>query len=868
MDRKGSLVPRSRNGIMATQGRPPNALERSAGAVRSFPSHSGAARSGGLRVSPGNFDPGYHGATPYTRSEPVDIIFDSDFAKFDKTTGTYRCSVPSTFRGQRVDIVQLSSCSLDINSPNSGDMQGDGEETAETNTESKDMDDTAVDDVENGVKFLPQRVVPPTLYMQREVRYFSTSGNTISRLRPLFGGSIKVHNTESRMCYKINFPNEYIIGEIQMQDNTATVKTGKFRCLASDTNYLESHHLVEYDMKYRIAEIVGLPSGFVLADPSTVPAEFISTLGTHDPSCSPGSTVTQVETQKNTLLIRFASVPSTSDKYRVILRIKAFNGHAEVCTRINSILGEASGVEFSYSGRNGRYSVGPERVFIPDNQEKTEAGSLFGRTVCECLGIDAGQRGGPDMKTHIPPTIRMDRVILSQGAAPIAYTLQSGMHLSSEIRKVYGRMDGRMGTLAPSLTLQYMGTNALPDNKQISIGSVPFRDPHSLAKKIEYELELQTSNMGWKVTYDASAQRIQILSPDGRPFQVIQSVRSTSGIVPSTPHATFMIGAHVNPLLPIGLLPFGSSAFRGLPLRNAPDPRLGIMHLYQEHAELRESTVAVVTEKVPIQVTKATDYYGINTNQWVEIETDLTSSGSSHAFSRGDVVEAFDQDGKLIRTRFIVAQDAVEKIYLYPMDRTQFTELKAVGAGSSNDISSKIKYIRHQVMDDPNRYSDCLTSTGTNIFINESDMGRPGPSPEDTPQPILSFSSRSLGAAIPIGIQVALNRSPNMTRHSCSPDVETVYVRLCHSNVCTNKVPSLPNDLGRASGILGRITNSAGLKMDRSLSGSASFPGGTRLPPELEFQFLDQAGQVIRSGLKKWSLSLTIPNVTLNLDRA
>ena len=63
-----------------------------------------------------------------------------------------------------------------------------------------------------------------------------------------------------------------------------------------------------------------------------------------------------------------------------------------------------------------------------------------------------------------------------------------------------------------------------------------------------------------------------------------------------------------------------------------------------------------------------------------------------------------------------------------------------------------------------------------------------------------------------------------MTRHSCSPD-ETVYVRLCHSNVCTNKVPSLPNDLGRASGILGRITNSAGLRMDRSLSGSASFPG-------------------------------------------
>ena len=151
------------------------------------------------------------------RSEPVDIIFDSDFAKFDKSTGTYKCSVPSTFRGQRVDIVQLSSCSLDINSPNSDEIQGDGEETAATDTPGADSNDEIVDDIENGVQVMPERVAPPTLYFEREVRYFerSNTGSSLYRLRPLFGGCLTVHNRQNRRSYNIFFPKEYIIGTLK-----------------------------------------------------------------------------------------------------------------------------------------------------------------------------------------------------------------------------------------------------------------------------------------------------------------------------------------------------------------------------------------------------------------------------------------------------------------------------------------------------------------------------------------------------------------------------------------------------------------------------------------------------------------------------
>lgn len=843
MDRKGDRGSAQRSRALQPRRRPPNALERSAVSGRAFASHAATARGG----SSASFDPGYHGASPYMRSEPVDIIFDSDFAKFDKSTGTYKCSVPSTFRGQRVDIVQLSSCSLDINSPNSDEIQGDGEETAATDTPGADSNDEIVDDIENGVQVMPERVAPPTLYFEREVRYFerSNTGSSLYRLRPLFGGCLTVHNRQNRRSYNIFFPKEYIIGSIE-RDTTDTSK-GIFSCLSGNLSDSEKHQLTEYDIKNRILNIQGLPSsGWTLAS-----AWQSGTENWGDQKDSNNNLILG-----NQLKIPFQNTSATTDKYIVCVHLRPFRGHSEVCTRINAALSSISaGIFFQYSGRNGRYTVGPEQVFIPDTQLREDGGSLFGKSVCDCLGIVAGQSGGPDLKTSIPPTIRSTRVIIAQGAAPIAYALQSGDHLRSEIRKVYGRLDGRMGIDNATLTVRHLsstqpdGSNASDIN--IDLGTIPFKNAESMAVKIQSLLEAGAGSdyKGWTSAYDSNSKRVQIKSPGGSiPFQIVGMIRTGSVATSSTSQGTFMVGAQVNPLLPRGYLPFGSGTFRGLPLRSPLDPRFGVMHLYQEHAELRESTVAVVTGKVPIPVSTVTNN-SIENSVLQQIDF-----GVSAPFNRGDLVEAFDEKGKLIDTRYIVAKDTDTKVTLLPL--------------SILSSPPTIKFIRQLVVDDSNRYNSCITSHGTSIFVNESDRGRPGPSLEDTPQPVLSFSARSLGAAVPIGIQVALNRSPNMTRHSCSPDVETVYVRLCHSNVCTNKVPSLPNDLGRASGILGRITNSAGLRMDRSLSGSASFPGGTRLPPELEFQFLDQSGQIIRSGLKRWSLSLTIPNVTLNLDRA
>ena len=105
------------------------------------------------------------------------------------------------------------------------------------------------------------------------------------------------------------------------------------------------------------------------------------------------------------------------------------------------------------------------------------------------------------------------------------------------------------------------------------------------------------------------------------------------------------------------------------------------------------------------------------------------------------------------------------------------------------------------------------------------DMGKPGPDSADVPQPIVAFGTHRLGSVAQLGVNVAIDRSPNMHRHSCSPDVDVVYVRLVHNNIFTNKVPSLPSEVGRASGILGRITHhNSKLAMDRSQSGSAKFP--------------------------------------------
>ena len=288
------------------------------------------------------------------------------------------------------------------------------------------------------------------------------------------------------------------------------------------------------------------------------------------------------------------------------VHLRPFRGHSE-CARINAALSSISaGIFFQYSGRNGRYTVGPEQVFIPDTQLREDGGSLFGKSVCDCLGIVAGQSGGPDLKDIHTPDHSIDACNYCTGRGPNRVRFTERGSSPSEIRKVYGRLDGRMGIDNATLTVRHLsstqpdGSNASDIN--IDLGTIPFKNAESMAVKIQSLLEAGAGSdyKGWTSAYDSNSKRVQIKSPGGSiPFQIVGMIRTGSVATSSTSQGTFMVGAQVNPLLPRGYLPFGSGTFRGLPLRSPLDPRFGVMHLYQEHAELRNLQLPLLRVKSP-----------------------------------------------------------------------------------------------------------------------------------------------------------------------------------------------------------------------------------------------------------------------------
>lgn len=823
---------------------------------------------------------GYHGASAYVRGEPVDIIFDSDFSRFDRQSGIYRCQVPTSFRGQRIDAIQLSACSLDINNPNSNPSEDSG--TTPGSADAKSGSRAGVEgDLAGGSGILP---TPPRLYMERMVSY-STGSSQYNR--PIFDGYIRLHNRSEREAHTIQFPAEYMFFRVQNHNDNklqivsvvapqaapGAASTGSHASSAAESMVVAPHGMTDYDIKYRLMRVLHGMDSTLSIDDSKWPPKRVS-----------GATSTTLSIQLNV-----QSSTTVAANTLVALQLRPFNGYAEVSTRINECLkgvryihttdgppsnGTDYGIYVNYSTQSGLFSVGPpDVVYIPDGQPPSGR-AMCGLTVCQCLGLQSGTDG----KEMSPPPqiVRRSVVTIAEGNAPIAYALQSGQHLANAIRNAYARTDPRLvaSGVSPSVAVMTVAGTRL----KASLGTDPFRSVGQMCAKVAYELKEADSNpTDWTVKADPAQHERSVMTVGTSSGDVMFQVLGTSITLPpgslagteiSTESGLRMLGL-MNGVLLANDLPagsatatsFGSRSARGVPVLQGADPRFGTVHLFQPDRELRESTVGAVTGRPPVMVRAGTTPARSSELITVQFAISHNSSGTAtsvgHPFHAGDLLEAFHTNGTILSTRFLV------------VDESSVCSLLPLNQISVPSSLSDIKSFRRITYDDERLYTDVTMTQTTNIFVHEHDMGTPGPDSADVPQPVVAFGTRRLGDVAQLGVNVAMNRSPNMHRHSCSPDVDVVYVRLVHSNIYTNKVPSLPSEVGRASGILGRITHhNSQLAMDRSQSGSASFPGGTRLPSELQFQFLDQAGQVIRSGLKKWSLTCTIPNRTLNLDRA
>lgn len=830
--------------------------------VRDYPSFS---LNAGRIAFPGQVvETGYHGASHYIRGEPVDLIFDSDFSRFDRQSGVYSCQVPTSFRGKRIDAIQLSACSLDINNPNSNPSEDSG--VAPGGSDAKEKSG-GTGDLAGGSGIMP---VPPRLYMERMVSYSTGSSQY---LRPIFDGELRLHNRVDRVAGYIKFPKEYILFRVLSSSNSMTYLQCVEAAPGSSTLTATNHGLTDYDIKHRLEKVIhGLP-----ATADSIPSSAF-------PPKRAFGDISKFQT-----LVFEGTLP---ENVIVALKVRPFQGYAEVSARVNEALkgtqyiplydanasnptitplnGTDTKLYLNYSVEaSGLFTVGPpDVVYIPDGQGFNGRG-MCGLTVCQALGLQAGT-DGKDL-TPPPQIVRRDVVTIAEGAAPIAYGLQSGQHLANAVREAYSRLDPRFDVSGTAPAFAVM--TAAGARIRAVMGTEPFRDIRQVCEHVQrglggsgqWNLTSQTNSTTSKTAVTVSTTNDTLFQVLGSPITV-----PSGSVAPATTVSTLaglrMIG-FMDGIVPANGTGAATAAFcsttaRGIPILNAPDPRFGIVHMFQPDRELRESTVGTVSGRPPIPVSQAIQHNASNHLSFYELQFAMSHSGStvtgvSHPFHEGDLLEAFESDGKLISgTRFLVVDES-DVCKVLPLHRT-------------SNLVSRIHFVRRITFDDERLYGDSVTMTQTtNVFVHEHDMGAPGPDSADVPQPVVAFGTRRLGDISQLGVNVAMNRSPNMHRHSCSPDVDVVYVRLVHSNIYTNKVPSLPSEVGRASGILGRISHhNSNLAMDRSQSGSASFPGGTRLPSELQFQFLDQSGQVIRSGLKKWSLTCTIPSQTLNLGRA
>lgn len=856
--------------------------------LRDYPSYS--LNAGRIAFPGQRIDGGYHGAAEYMRGEAVDLIFASDFSSFDKSSGIYRCQVPTSFRGQRIDTIQLSACSLDINNPNSNPSEASG--AAPGSSDEKDNGGAA--GLAEGSGILP---VPPRLYMERLVSYASRG----DYYRPIFDGGITLHNKSTRKAITVMFPKEYTFFKVSSFVNGTLVARSVVAPAAQSgsastgdaTNgtaqgpvagmTIAQHNLTDYDIKNRLVHVLhGLPAGQGVA--SWPPKRDTTAAGSTYPFAN------------DTLIFQLTDPAGTVKTGSIVaLQVKPFDGYTQVNERINSALEgfndsfisqgvplqENTGLHAGYTSRGGSFSVGPpDVVYVPDGQPLSGR-AMCGLTVCQALGIEAGTDGQSNKSP--PQIVRRDVVTLAEGHSPIAYALQSGQHLANSIRNAYSRLDPRMAVSSASPSVAVITAASANARLEAKIGSEPFRSVDQMCEKVANELngqQPQGSTNEWTVAARQIANGMSVLTLSTTEDVVFQVLGSDITVTPGAPTTVStdsglrMLGL-MNGIIPcngglgVGSGSFGSTSTRGVPILSAPDPRFGSVHLFQPDRELRESTLGVVTGRPPIPVVGTIDRAPVHQDgtagELIRVKFAMThgatganpaASTIGHPFHAGDLVEALDANGSVLSsTRFLVLDES-NTCTLLPLRQTGLA-------------LADIKSVRRVVFDNDKLYANTTMTQTTNIFVHEYDMGKPGPDSADVPQPIVAFGTHRLGSVAQLGVNVAIDRSPNMHRHSCSPDVDVVYVRLVHNNIFTNKVPSLPSEVGRASGILGRITHhNSKLAMDRSQSGSAKFPNGTRLPSELQFQFLDRAGNIIKSGLKQWSLTCTIPPHTLNLDRA
>lgn len=850
--------------------------------IQEYPSYS--LNAGRIAFPGQRIDNGYHGAAGYMRGEAVDLIFASDFSSYDKSSGIYRCQVPTSFRGQRIDTIQLSACSLDINNPNSNPAEGSGTAPGSSDEKGNGGDGGLA----GGSGILP---VPPRLYMERLVSYASSG----DYYRPIFDSCLLLHNRSSRREVRVYFPKEYIFfkvvavsgTEIRIRSveapkaPTGAASTGSATPTPAQAMVEFNHGLTDYDIKNRLVQALhGLPAG-----------QGVQSWPPQRDSSNPVGNAPNITYPhaSNTLVFQLTNNATIQVNSILALQVMPFNGYTQVSERINSALkgytdsfisqgmisASDTGLYVNYSSQGGSFSVGPpDVVYIPDGQPRSGR-AMCGLTLCQAIGLESGTDGKSNSSP--PQIVRRSVITLAEGHSPIAYALQSGQHLANAIRSAYSRLDPRMSIsgVAPSLAVMTAANARLT----APIGSEPFRSIDQLCGKVATELKAsqgQNVTNDWLITSRSVSNNMSILTMGSSENVVFQILGSELTVPPgsvspqnvvSTDSGLRMLGL-MNGIVPAngGLgsasASFGSVTAQGVPIIGEPDPRFGSVHLFQPDRELRESTVGVVTGRPPISVLGTTTQTGVD-NELVQIHFAMSHGASGagtattigHPFHTGDLVEALDGNGSALPMRFLVLDES-DTCRLLPLRQTGLT----IG---------DIKSVRRVTFDDEKLYGNVTMTQTTNIFVHEYDMGKPGPDSADVPQPIVAFGTHRLGTVAQLGVNVAIDRSPNMHRHSCSPDVEVVYVRLVHNNIFTNKVPSLPSEVGRASGILGRITqHNSKLAMDRSQSGSAKFPGGTRLPSELQFQFLDRAGNIIKSGLKQWSLTCTIPNHTLNLDRA